>query len=59
MLHFLKKIKKNTCRYHYQNLNLNDLQFLRYKAKYTETSNFRSFFALLLPKKSKNQNFEK
>ena len=58
MLHFRKKnkIKKNTCRYHYQNLD--DLHFLRYGAKHTEIGNFRSFFALLY-QKSKFWNIKK
>ena len=57
MLHFLKKNKKNTCRYHYQNLD--DMiygylwLFLGYRAKQTEIGKFRSFFVLLPPK---NQN---
>ena len=42
MLHFKKIIKKNTCRYHYQNLKWYNLQFLRYRGKHTEIGNFRS-----------------
>ena len=59
MLIFFKKIKKNTCRYHYEILMPWSTQFLRYKAKHTETVNFRSFFTLLPPKKPQNHNFEK
>ena len=64
MLHFFKKIKKNTWRYLYftpvyQRSWWDDLQFLRYRVWHTEIGNFRSFFALLPPKNPKNQNFEK
>ena len=40
----LKKGKKNTCRYHWQNLD-----DMRYIAEHTEIGNFRSSFALLPP----------
>ena len=44
---FLKKMK-NTCRYHHQNLNyIYDQQILRYRAKQTEISNFRSFLPFI------------
>ena len=66
MLHFLKKIKKNTWRYHYftpvyQKLWWYDPQFLQYRAWQTETGNLRSSFALLPPPPNdlKNQYFEK
>ena len=32
---------------------------MRSRAKHTEVGNFRLFFALLLPKNLKNQNFER
>ena len=35
-----------------------DPQFLRYRVEHTEIGNFRSFFALIPPKKPQNQNFE-
>ena len=62
MLHFLNKIKKNVWRYYYltpvyQKYWWYDLQFLRYRASQTENDNFRSSFALLLPKKSQNTKF--
>ena len=65
---FLKKIKKNTWRYHYftpvyQKSWWYDLKFLRYRAWQSEIGNFRSYFALLPPppppKNPKNQNFAK
>ena len=72
---YLKKIKKNTWRYHYftpvyQKSWSYDLQFLRYRVWQTEIGNYGSFFAFLtLPsppplhpsttKNTKNQNFEK
>ena len=61
---FLKKIKKNTQRYHYftpahQKSWWYDLLFLRYRVWQTEIGNFGSVFALLPPKNLKNQNFEK
>ena len=58
MLHFLKKLTKNTCRYHYQNLDDMIYNFPRYRAKHTETGHFWSFFALSPPKNPKNQNFQ-
>ena len=57
MLHFFKKLTKNTCRYHYQNLDM-IYNFPRYRAKHTETGHFWSFFALSPPKKPQNQNFQ-
>ena len=63
MLHFFKKIKKNTWRYYftsvYQKSQWYDLQFLRYTTWQTEIGNFRSFFCLSSPKSPKNQNFGK
>ena len=47
-----KNERKNTCRYHYQNLDniiYHDLQVLRYRAKHTEIGNFSSSFTLLPP----------
>ena len=51
---FQKNIKKNTCRYHYQNIDdsmiwstVSDIW-----GKHTEIGNFRSFFALLPPSKT-------
>ena len=62
----MKKIKKNTWRYHYfipayQQSSWNYLQFLRYRVSQTEIGNYGSFFALYSPppKNPKNQNFEK
>ena len=65
MLNFKKKKKKNTAKYHYftpvyQNFWWYDLQFLIFRAWQTEIVTFRSFFALLPPSKTPdNQNFEK
>ena len=53
ILHFLQKYKEKHCQ------NLDDLQFLRYRAKHTEIGNYRSFLALLPPKNPKNQDFKK
>ena len=51
---FFKKIDKNTCRYHYQNLD--DMICSSWDIE----RNILKFFALLSPLKScKNQNFEK
>ena len=54
MLYFLKKIKKNTWRYHYfapayQKYWWYNLQFLRYRVWQTDIGNFWSFFAHLPP----------
>ena len=51
MLH-LKKIKKNTWKYHYftpvyQKSQWYDLPFLTYRVWHTKIGNFRSFFAVL------------
>ena len=53
MLYFLKKLRKNICRYHYftpvyQKSWWYDLQFLRYRVWQTEIGNYGSFFDLLL-----------
>ena len=59
MLHFSKKIKKNTCRYHYQNLydiiySFSDIE--QSILKLVILGNFLPFYP---PKNPKNQNFEK
>ena len=64
VLHFKKKMKKNTWRYHYftpvyQKSQWYNLQFLRYKAWQTETVNFRSFFAVLPPLKTQKNKILK
>ena len=53
VLYFLKKLRKNICRYHYftpvyQKSWWYDLQFLRYRVWQTEIGNYGSFFDLLL-----------
>ena len=62
-LHFLKKIKKSTWRYHYFTLVYQkswwyDLQFLRFRVWQTEIGNFRSFLHFYPSKNQTNQNFE-
>ena len=62
ILHFLNKIKKNVWRYYYftpvcQKSWWYNLQFLKDRASQTETGNFRSSVALLLPKKIQNTKF--
>ena len=63
MLHFPKKIKKNTWRYNYltpvYQKSRYDLQFLRYWAWQSEIGNFESFFALLHPWKPEKSEFSK
>ena len=55
------KIKKNSLKISLWKSPSYGLQFLRYRAKYTEIGHFRSFFALLPSKdpKTKNQDFKK
>ena len=59
MLHFLKKIKKNTCRYHYQNLD--DMIYSSWDIE--QNILILVILGHLLPfyphKNPKNQNFEK
>ena len=65
LLYFLKKIKKNTWRYHYftpvyQKSWWYDLQFLRYRVCETEIGYYKWFFVLLHRLKNlENHNFEK
>ena len=59
MLIFFKKIKKNTCRYHYQNLD--DMIYSSWDIeqnilKLVTLGHFLPFYP---PKKTPNQNFEK
>ena len=59
MLHFFKKIKKNTCRYHYQNLDdmiYSSWDIEQNKLKLLILGHFLPFYP---PKNLKNQNFEK
>ena len=64
---FLKKTKKDTCRYHYQNLDMIYLWFLSYRANHiyqyssssVEIGNCRSFLPFHPPRNHNNQNFEK
>ena len=53
MLQFLKKYKEKHLQISLSKSWWYDLQFLRYRAKYTEFGNFRSFFVLLSPKTPK------
>ena len=59
MLHFFKKIKKNTCRYHYQNLN--DMIYSSWDIEQNRLKLviLSHFFPFDPPKISKNQNFGK
>ena len=59
MLYCLQKIKKNIWRYHYFTPVYRKYWLLRYWVWQTEIGNYRLFFALLPPLKTKkNQNFE-
>ena len=59
MLNFLKKIKKNTCWYHYQNLH--DMIYSPWDIEQNilKLVNLGHFLHFYPPKKPQNQNFEK
>ena len=58
-LHFLKKIKKNTCRYHYQNLYDIIYSFSDIEQSILKLAILVIFCTFTPPKNPKNQNFEK
>ena len=58
-MHFFKKIKKNTCRRHYHNLDDMIYSFWYIKQNILKLVILGHFVPFYLPKTPKNQNFEK